>query len=209
MKRQAIAFGLLLLAAVSASAQEDGATGNAAADPEATSPLAFDLHELIREVADDIGKEFIIDPRLPPAMRAGYRTDDDVDYDTLLAILRMLQFATIEKEDYVLVVPEQNLRAEPTRLLQEDDPRVSDHEYVTRVIQLPDMPDTRSVDEIAEAPLARNSAALFVPVLRPLMPTYAMLGAVPNANSLIVADRYDNVRRITAIINEIVEGIDD
>jgi general secretion pathway protein D len=84
------------------------------------------------------------------------------------------------------------MRSEPSQILQEDDRRVSDHTIVTRVI---------AVDRISPAQL--------VPILRPMMPQEAQLGAVSDTNSLIIIDRYDNVRRITQVIDEIIDQLPD
>ena len=71
----------------------------------------------------------------------------------------------------------------PTRILQNDDPSVSDHEVVSRVISL------------------NTDAAALVPIVRPLVPQYGHLAAV--GASLLIVDRYDNVRRITALVDEL------
>jgi type II secretory pathway component GspD/PulD (secretin) len=127
-------------------------------------------------------------------------------------------YAVFETADQILIVSEQNARTAPSRMLQDDDSRVSDHEYVTRVITLPRLPDsslpaqpTAAGDanpSVAE-PASALSAATLVPSLRPMMSTAAQLAAVPNGNSLILVDRYDNVRRITAVVEALVDSLDD
>ena len=205
MDRSRIFFSLLLLVAYSAAwSQENDAR------PIPTSELAFNLHDLIADAADAIGKEIFVDPRLPPPMRAGFKTDGDDAYESLLAVLRLNGFAAIEKPDQVLIVPVQAIRSEATRLLNEDDSRVSDHEIVTRIIALPGPPanrrgsDRSAADSDGTANPPGVAAAQLVPILRPLMPQEAMLGAVPNSNTLILVDRYDNVRRISMIIEDIL-----
>lgn len=208
MKHQAYPIAILLMLTSSAAIAQQG--------EDSASALAFDLHELIREVADDVGKEFLIDARMPPDIRAGYRSDDSADFESLRAILRMNGFAAIETSDHVLIVPVQNVRAEATRILNEDDARVSDHEIVTRVIALPDLPSPVASVQVAsqdgQVPFQTSApplAAQLVPVLRPMMPNFAHLAAISGTNMLVMTDYYDNIRRVTAIIDEIVADLED
>jgi len=194
MKNLALALcSALLLCSVPAIGQE-GPAGS------------IDIYEIIEQVADDIDKEIIVDPRLAveqvvvaedvfedaPRPQA-YTTADEIDYESLRAMLRAIGFVAMESVDQIRIVPEQYARAEPSRLLQEDDSRVSDHEMITRVITVPE----------------GLQAAQLVPVLRPTMRQSAMMGAVSTTNQLYIVGYYDNVRRITAIIEEIAEGLDD
>ena len=209
MDRSRTLLASLVLVASSAAWSQDND-----ARPNPASELAFNLHELIADAAEEIGKEIVVDPRLPPPMRAGYKTDGGDDYESLLAVLRLNGFIAVEKTDQVLILPAQEVRAEATRILNEDDSRVSDHEVVTRVITLPDFPPnsppTDGEDSSGGTAFRPGSgAAALVPILRPLMPTNAMLGVVSNTNTLILVDRYDNVRRISAIIEEIVDSMQD
>jgi general secretion pathway protein D len=187
------------------------------AQPPASSERAgnsgIDLIELIKQVAVDVDKEFILDPRI-----SGISVDvvsEEVDYETLLAYLRINSLVAIENDNQIMIAPDQGARSMATRILQEDDSRVSDHEVVTRIIRIPTLRSNASgrrqnsngEDAIASQPSA--FAATLVPVLRPMMSTSAQLGAVPGTNTLILVDRYDNVRRITAVIEEIIDQMND
>ena len=172
---------------------------------------AINLRTLIEQVADDIDREIIVDSRI--AGLNGITTSDDMDYETLLGILRLADLVAIETADQILITSSINSRAMPTRLLQEDDRRVSDHEIVTRVIQIPEIQLSTGPAPAADAqnpPPARTlQATQLVPVLRPMMDQSAQLGSVPGTNALILVDRYDNVRRITAVLEEIIDGLED
>lgn len=185
-------------------------------DTEANETRRIAMIDLIEQVRDEVDKEFILDPRLQGASVPTIETE--FDYESLLASLRLLSFAAIETADQILIVPEQSVRTMPTRILLEDDSRVSDHEVVTRIIKIPAFPQNPPPGTPAEAgavnpfqttPPPPQSASMLVPVLRPMMSTSAQLGAIPGANSLVIVDRYDNVRRITAVIEEIIDQIDD
>lgn len=84
---------------------------------------------------------------------------------------------------------------------------------VTRIIAIPPFgeqrPSNQSAEDQPDASARQLSAPQLVPILRPMMSTSAQLGAVPGGSSLILVDRYDNVRRITAVIEEIIDQIDD
>jgi general secretion pathway protein D len=189
-------------------------TTSALAQPD-TEPRMTDMDELIDRVAAEVGKEIVVDPRVPSEMR-GYTTNNAADYESFQALLRINGYVAIETSDQILVIPEQNFRTSPSRLLQQDDRNVSDHEIVTRVITVPALPDRRSEAEIqaqlASNPFAGSNTSLapqLVPVLRPMLSTAAQLAATPGTNQLIIVDYYDNVRRIAAIIDEIVAGLEE
>jgi general secretion pathway protein D len=180
--------------------QPPAGAGAQPAGPRASRPLpenapAVDIFALIDRLADEMDKEFIIDPRLGGT---GFfsTAGGEADYNTLQAVLRANGFATIEVGDEIRIVPEATARSEPSLVLNEDDSRVSDHAVVTRVIDIADL------DSSAEDGAAGSAAAQLVPVLRPLMSTQiGQIVFVSGTNKLILVDRYDNVRRITAIID--------
>jgi type II secretory pathway component GspD/PulD (secretin) len=179
---------LLLMSAMTASAQQP--------QEEVCWP-SIDIFPVITRLADEMDKEFIIDPRIPRQLQWSTAADN-ADYDTLLAVLRANFYAAIEVGDQIRIVSEQTARSEPSRILNDDDSRVSDHAIVTRVIDVADieytLPDGTSA----------SSAPQLVPVLRPMMSTnIANITSIPGSTKLIIVDRYDNVRRITAIVDEL------
>ena len=139
----------------------------------------YDIRELVKRVAADSDMRFVLDPRVNARVDYEGAPIESITYPILLLILRIHGYAAVEIGGVVSIVLDANARTMPTRILQSDDPSVSDHEVISRVISL-------SVD-----------AAGLVPILRPLVPQYGHLAAF--GNSLIVVDRYDNVRRITEL----------
>ena len=144
-----------------------------------------DIRAVIRRVADEAGVRIIIDPRVNARVELAGASLEDIDYETLLAILRIHAYVAVEISGELTILPDANARMMPTRILQDDDPSVSDHEVVSRVI-----------------PVGEGAEAL-VPILRPLVPQYGHVAAAEGG--LIVVDRYDNVRRLTAIVNELID----
>ena len=186
---------ILLLALFSAAAAQGQ---NAPAQPvEAPAPTAprdtgrVDLAEVVAQVAVQTGREFVLDPRMPRVL-IGDTPIEAVTYPQLLSILRVNGWFATEIDGRTVLMPSSNARSVATQLLQRDDPNVSDHEYVTRVIRV-----ERS-QRAAGGEGQPSNAAMLVPVLRPLIPVEGHLAAV--GDDLIVVDRYDNVRRITAIV---------
>ena len=162
--------------------------------------LEVDIFALMNRLAVEMNKEFIVDPRMR-GLSGLSTTGDDADYDSLLAILRTNGYVAIEGGDQIRIVPEQIARAEPTPILQEDDPRISDHAVVTRVI---DVSDIRLPDVSGENGAPVSAGAMLVPTLRPLMSTsIGNITAILGSDKVIITDRYDNVRRITAIVEEL------
>jgi len=159
-----------------------------------------DIHALIEQLADEMDKEFVVDPRLRAMQFCRVANGGQADFDSLLAMLRTSQAAAYQTADQVIIVPEVETRTMPTRILQEDDPRVSDHEIVTRII---DVQATAALGETSES-AGPTAAAQLMPMLRPMIPQQAHIGAIPGTNKLVLVDRYDNIRRITAVIEEIM-----
>ncbi len=186
-----VAFSAFAVLGGPACAQNPPASGRvvtiAGCPSDCTIPLPGNyLLDLVHQVAANSGMEFIIDPRVnAPVEYAGATPTENITYAVLLAILRVHGYVAVDIGGVVSIVPDANARTMPTRILQSDDPSVSDHEVVSRVISL-------SAD-----------AAVLVPILRPTLPQYAHLAAV--GNSLLIVDRYDNVRRITTLANALIE----
>jgi general secretion pathway protein D len=147
---------------------------------------SVDLDVLIARVAEQTGKQFIVDPRVRGRVYSVPKIEEPT-YAELLTILRVHGFAASDVGGRVTIVPDANARFLPVRLLNRDDDSVPDDEFVTRVITTP-------------------NAHLLVPVLRPLMPQAAHLAAVlnegePESTKLILMDTYANVRRMTELID--------
>lgn len=139
------------------------------------------LEPLLARVGRSAGKKFLIDARSTQQIYLGGAAPNEVDYATLLAILRNNGLAAVEIEGYMNVMPLTEVRFNAP-LVQNDDTAVADDEWATRVLVLTNV----------EAPF-------LVPILRPMLPQAAHLAALP-PNKLIIMDRYANVRRITEIV---------
>ncbi len=141
-----------------------------------------ELAPLLERVERASGKQFLVDSRLGTQLYLSGVEPNDVTYPVLLAILRANGFAAFESEGYVNIVPDSNIRFHGP-VVQADDDSIPAELYVTRVLTIVNI-----------------EAAQLVPILRPLLPQAAHLAAHATNNRLIVADRYENVQRISEIV---------
>ena len=152
------------------------------------------LESLVDRVARGTKKSFLIDSRAAQQVYLGSIKPEDVNYPTLLAVLRVNGMAATTIEGRVNIVPLPEIRSLAVPLLQSDDSNIPADEWVSRVITT-----------------TKKEASTMVPVLRPLLPPYAHLSAMcgscepgaqncTNCRQLIIVDRYANVQRITAIV---------
>jgi general secretion pathway protein D len=146
------------------------------------------LDTLIEAVAKKTGKKFVVDPRVRAQVIVYGITSSTVNYKELLAILSVNNFAALESEGLVYVVPETDVRSMPIPTLS-GSKQHDDNEFVTKIIPIKSMP-----------------AAMLVPALRPMLAQYAHLASVNCANSLIVIDQFANVKRIQNVIESLDKG---
>jgi general secretion pathway protein D len=171
---------------VAASAQESS---------KAASGPGIELGDLISQVAKRLGRQFVIDPRVRAQVALAGLEPSRIDYEQLLAILDVHQFAVVESAGVVKVVPDANARQLTTPVFGDASFTARDGEVVTLLLTPKNV-----------------CAPWLVPVLRPLMPQAAHLAAFPSTNSLIINDRAGNVRRIAGMVerlDSIGKGIKD
>jgi hypothetical protein len=162
-----------------------------------------DLAALIERVAAQARRQVVLDPRLPRDVFIGDVSADEVDYPMLLAILRVHGWFATEIDGRLFILPVANARQTPLRLLQRDDPNVSDHEYVTRVLRVSNEESPRARDEQGREREWSARADMLVRVLRVLISVEGHLAAA--GDDLILIERYDNVRRITALVDALAQ----
>jgi len=178
-----------------APAEAQRAPDGAGAPIPAGPPLpTVSLESLVERVERNSKKSFLIDRRVPQQVYLGTVKPEDVNYPTLLAILRANGMAATTIEGRVNIVPLFEIRTFEVPLVQNDDSSIPADEWVSRIVTT-----------------NKREAASMVPILRPLLPQAAHLSAMcgscePGAQNctscrqLIIVDRYANVKRITAIV---------
>jgi general secretion pathway protein D len=154
--------------------------------------VGVDVQEVIRMVANETGRSFIVDARVKgPVTFFGERMPRDALYEAFLAVLQVNGFIAVPSGDVVKILPDTNARQLPGNDLPRGV-RGSSDEIVTQVIQVQNV-----------------GAAQLVPILRPLVPQYGHLAAHPASNMLIIADREANVYRLQRIIDRIDRASDE
>lgn len=146
-----------------------------------------DITALVSEVAEVTGRNFIVDPRVKGTITviSSKALSADELYDLFLGVLSVNGFAAVPGNNAIKIVPDINAKqfAVPldVNLSQKGDT------LITRVIQLD---NTNAVD--------------LVPVLRPMMPQFAHLAAIPSANALVLSDHANNI----AVLSQIIAQLD-
>ena len=146
-----------------------------------------DITQIAEAVSAATGKNFIIDPRVRAqvTMLSSTPMSPDAFYQAFLSILQVYGFIAVPSGNIVKILPDTNARQIPGLDLPDHVSSTSD-EIVTQVI------DVKNV-----------SAQQLVPILRPMVPTYGHLAAVPAGNILIITDHASNVNRMIRIIRRI------
>jgi general secretion pathway protein D len=146
-----------------------------------------DITQIAEAVAASTGKNFIIDPRVRAqvTMLSATPMSPAQFYEAFLSILQVYGFIAVPAGNVVKILPDANARSIPATDLPDHVSSTSD-EIVTQVL------DVKNV-----------SAAQLVPILRPMVPQYGHLVAVPSGNILIITDHASNVARMMRIIRRI------
>ena len=143
------------------------------------------LKAFITDISSITGKTFIIDPRVNANVTVVSNEDLSIDeaYEVFLSVLSVHGYSAVEQDSAVKIIPEINGRQNYTELLSTTTP---DDKLVTTTVR----------------PQQTSSVAL-VTILRPLINSQGHLAIYEPSNTLIIADRASNVRRIEKLIAEL------
>lgn len=182
--RQMAFATVLLLSALAASAQVSSTSSTA-------SPGTVPLSSLIATVAKHTGRKFVLDPRVRAAVALIGEQPSSVTYGELLTIIDTYGFVAVKTGGYVVVTPDAYTRTEPLPLVTDGKKGhdVPDEQYVTAVLHVKSLP-----------------AGFLVPILRPLVPRWGFLAAMPCSNDLVMVERRAKVRQIESIIRAMDRG---
>ena len=133
-----------------------------------------DIRVIADQVQQVIGRPIIVDPRVRAMVTvfSNAPMSPDAFYKLFETTLNVHGFVALDSGSAIEIVPDAN-----ARFGEGDD-------YVSQAIVLQNI-----------------NAAQLVPILRPLLPQSAHLAAHPGSNSLIVADRPQNIRRMLRLID--------
>lgn len=144
------------------------------------------IRAFVSQISDITGKSFIIDSRVKGKVTviSHVQMEKDEVFELFLSVLRVYGYVAVPSGNVVKIVPTNNAKQDTIRLNQ--TPRIEGEEMVTRVIAVENSP-----------------ASELVPILRPMVPQYGHLAAVPSANALIISDHSANIKRVMQIIKKI------
>ena len=145
-----------------------------------------DFREFITQVSTITGTTFVVDPRVKGNVTvvSDRKLDTEAVYALFLSVLRVHGFGASRTGDVVRIV--QSATVKQSGAPVNDDGGSLSEQVVTRVIS------------------ARNVAAAdLVKILRPLIPQYGHIAAVPQANVVIISDHADNIGRLLTIIRQV------
>ncbi|WP_151835161.1 type II secretion system secretin GspD [Acinetobacter ursingii] len=145
-----------------------------------------DLTAFINEVADITGKNFAVDPRVRGNVTviSNKPLNKNEVYDLFLGVLNVNGVVAVPSGNTVKLVPDSNVKNSGVPYDARNSARGD--QVVTRVIWVE---NTNPND--------------LIPALRPLMPQFANLAAVPGTNALIVSDRAANIAQLETIIRNL------
>jgi general secretion pathway protein D len=146
-----------------------------------------DIQAVVKTISQITGRNFLVDPRVKGQVTiiSAKPVSAGVAYQVFLAALKAQGFTAVDGVgNLVKIVPSAEAKHNAF-VTPEDGPRASEA-LVTHV-----------------AVLQHASATQMVPLLRPLMAPTSQLSAFDPANTLIITDYADNVRRMLQIIEKI------
>jgi len=146
-----------------------------------------DILSIINEVAQETGKNFIVDPRVSgkiTLVSSKPIAHNDV-YQVFLSILGLLGYSAIPSDGVIKIVPNMESAEMASRVATARNPGKGD-EVVVRVI-----------------PLDNISAMQVISSIRPLLPQWSNVSAYTPGNVLILTGRANNLKRIVKLVQEV------
>ncbi|EOK5462321.1 GspD family T2SS secretin variant XcpQ [Pseudomonas aeruginosa] len=141
-----------------------------------------DIREFIDQISEITGETFVVDPRVKGQVSVVSKAQLSLSevYQLFLLVMSTHGFTVVAQGDQARIVPNAEAKTEAGGGQSAPD------RLETRVIQVQQSP----VSEL-------------IPLIRPLVPQYGHLAAVPSANALIISDRSANIARIEDVIRQL------
>lgn len=144
-----------------------------------------DVRAFIEQISQITGQTFVVDPRVRGQVSVVSTATLSLSelYQLFLSVMATNGFSVLAQGDVARVLPNAEARAEAG-----SGPGGGD-QLETRVLQA-----------------QHSSVAELLPLIRPLVPQYGHLAAVPSANALIISDRSANIARIENLLRQLDQG---
>lgn len=144
------------------------------------------LATILETVSKKTGRVFLASAEVPGEIVVGQLRTKDITYSSLLIVLFNNGLAAVTVGDITNIVAAPRVRQYALPIIYEDDDTIDDYEWVTRIVEV-----------------KNAQATQMVPILRPMVPQMGHLVAHANSNTIIIAARYDNAKRLADIIMRI------
>jgi general secretion pathway protein D len=183
---RSMAFAVMagLLSSSALYAADLNAESKPASESIASDGTGIPLSQLVEMVAKREHLRFIVDPRLHEnAVIVGFNAEH-IAYSDLQAILRVHGFVAMRIGDSISIMPDANERSWPMPVIDRPTTGLSDEDVVMSIVSV-----------------GKLNAASLVPILRPMLPQAAQLSADVQTNSLILVDRYANIKKMESLIH--------
>ena len=144
------------------------------------------LATILDSVSKKTGRVFLTEDEVPGDIVVGQLQAKDLTYSTLLIVLFNNGLAAVTVGDVTNIVVAARVRQQALPIIFEDDNTIDGYEWVTRIVVV-----------------SNTNAAQLVPILRPMVPQMGHLVAHTGSNTLVIAARYDNAKRLADIISQI------
>jgi general secretion pathway protein D len=143
-----------------------------------------DIRVFIEQIADITGETFVVDPRVKGQVSVISKTPLSLSevYQLFLSVMATHGFSIVTHGEQTRIVPNAEAKAEGSL----GSGRAAPDRLETRLLQ------------VQHSPVAE-----LIPLIRPLVPQYGHLAAVPSANALIISDRSANIERIEELLGQL------
>ncbi len=148
-----------------------------------TIKAGIPITDLMPKIGKSLKRDYVISSESSDATILTDIPAEQITYAQLLQILRAAGHTAINTENLINIVPLARAR-EMSVPLAEEGSTYPAAQIVTRIIPLKNIPSTQAI-----------------PILRPLVPQYGHLAPIPGGG-IIITDSYDNIQRISAIIED-------
>lgn len=148
-----------------------------------------DIRNVIKWVSEQTNKNFIIDPRVKGRLSVLSNQPMTMDeaYQVFLTALDVYGFAVVESGDNVKVIPNAQARSSGLPIIGAFGADNQLHgELIIHVVSV-----------------ENSKASDIVTLLRPLVPQTGHLAAFPSSNSVVIADRAHNIKRLVQLVQDI------
>ena len=154
--------------------------------PSKTAYPGHDLREIISIFSKKNKMKFLLDPRLTGKVEYYGERIEDIDYGTLLTILNIWGFSTVEIDGIINVMPDVNTKQSSIPVSINGEGEYEASQLITAIVDVKYVP-------------ANN----LVPILRPYVPQQGHMAALTGSKKILITDRYSNVKRLVNIIRSL------